>query len=312
MLIDTKEIRKLVREGLVSEKTFSDYPDLRMYKYKNKVFYKNLWNESDMLPECRGLVLDTSGNIVTLPFKKVFNYKENGTTIRKSSVVKVVEKKNGFFAACSLYKGEVLVSTTGSLDSDFTRYAKEVLNLEAVRDSLIALEHEMGWKGTMMFEIVHEDDPHIVQEALGAWLIGFRLHSSGMLVPEEILDRMAVASNSVYGEGAFLRPNHFYTTFGSALKRLRVCEGEGYMVYKKGSRKALKLKSPYYLTKKFLMRMGEGKVDLLFDDTDELKKSIDEEFYGLLDWITKTFTKDQWKSRTDQSRRQAIEGYFYG
>ena len=312
MLIDTKEIQKLVRDGLVSEKTFSDYPDLRMYKYKNKVFFKNLWNESEMLTECRGLVLDTSGNIVALPFKKVFNYKENGTTIRKNSVVKTVEKKNGFFAACSLYNDEVLVSTTGSLDSDFTQYAKEMLNLDAVRDGLIALQHEMGWKGTMMFEICHPKDPHIVEEELGAYLIGFRLHGSGMLVPEEILDRMAIASNTVYGEGTFLRPHHFYTTFGNVLKHLKGCKDEGYMVYKKGSEKALKLKSPHYLSKKFIMRMGEGKIRQMFHDKEAFKKSIDEEFYEIVDYITRKYEPTTWFQMTDQDRRQVIEKYFGG
>lgn len=312
MLIDTKEIQKLVRDGLVSEKTFSDYPDLRMYKYKNKVFFKNLWNESEMLTECRGLVLDASGNIVALPFKKVFNYKENGTTIRKNSVVKTVEKKNGFFAACSLYKDEVLVSTTGSLDSDFTQYAKEMLNLDAVRDGLIALQHEMDWKGTMMFEICHPKDPHIVEEELGAYLIGFRLHGSGMLVPEEILDRMAIASNTVYGEGTFLRPHHFYTTFGNVLKHLKGCKDEGYMVYKKGSEKALKLKSPHYLSKKFIMRMGEGKIQQMFHDKEAFKKSIDEEFYEIVDYITCKYEPTTWFQMKDQDRRQVIEKYFGG
>jgi len=310
MLIDIKEIQKLVRDGLVSEKTFSDYPDLRMYKYKNKVFFKNLWNESEMLRECRGLVLDTSGNIVALPFKKVFNYKENGTTIRKNSVVKTVEKKNGFFAACSLYKDEVLVSTTGSLDSDFTQYAKEMLNLDAVRDGLIALQHEMGWKGTMMFEICHPKDPHIVEEEFGAYLIGFRLHGSGMLVPEEILDRMAIASNTVYGEGTFLRPHHFYTTFGNVLKHLKGCKDEGYMVYKKGSEKALKLKSPHYLSKKFIMRMGEGKIGAMFKNTESFVKGLDEELVGIVYFITNNFDLESWSSLNDQQRRKEIEQFF--
>ena len=312
MIIDVTEVKRLVSEGLVSEKTFSDYPDLRMYKYKNKVFYKNLWNTSEMLKECRGLVLDSQGNVVALPFKKVFNYKENGTTIRKSSVVKVVEKKNGFFAACSLYNGEVLVSTTGSLDSKFTQYAKEVLNLDAVRDSLIALQDDMGWKGTMMFEICHERDPHIVEEELGAYLIGFRLHGSGLLVPEEVLDRMQFATDTVYGFDTFLRPHHFYTTFGNVLKNLKDCTNEGYMVYKKNSEKALKLKSPHYLTKKFLMRMSDKKVEWMFYDVEECKKSLDEEFYSIVDYITNKYSKDEWSYFTDHDRRIIMDGYFGG
>jgi hypothetical protein len=226
--------------------------------------------------------------------------------------VKVVEKKNGFFAACSLYKGEVLISTTGSLDSSFVQYAKEMLNLDAVRDSLVALEHEMGWKGTMMFEICHPKDPHIVEEEFGAYLIGFRLHGSGVLVPEEILDRMSFASNSVYGEGTVLRPNHFYATFKTVLKKLKTCEKEGYMVYKKGSNKALKLKSPHYLSKKFLMRMGAGKLKTMFENPEQVKKSIDEEFFCAVDYIVNNFDENEWLALRDQERKKVIDKFFGG
>lgn len=311
-LLDVAGIKQLVSEGLVSEKVFSDYPDLRMYKYKNKVFYKNLWNTDDNLLECRGLVLDLQGNIVSLPFRKVFNYKENGTKIPKNSVVKVVEKKNGFFAAASLYNGEVLISTTGSLDSDFTKLAKDKLNLESVKAGLLGMDEGLNMKGTMMFEICHEDDPHIVEEEFGAYLIGFRVHESGLTVPEEILDRLTYACNYEAGEDFLMRPHHFYTTFKNTLKKIKGCKNEGYMVYKKGSSKCLKLKSPHYLTKKFLMRMGPSKVDMLFEDTEKLKETVDEEFYDVIDYISKVFEKEQWLSLKDQERRNMIEGYFYG
>lgn len=301
----------LVDSGLVSEKTFSDYPDLRMYKYKNKVFYKGLWNVHPDITECRGLVLDTSGNVVVLPFKKVFNYKENGATIAKNSVVKLVEKKNGFFAAASLYNDEVLVSTTGSLDSPFTKMAKEMLNMESVKQGLKGMDDALAMVGTMMFEICHPEDPHIVPENHGAYLIGFRVHNSGLLVPEEVLDRIALACNVQAGEEWLFRPNHEYCTFKQALKKVKQCQHEGYMVYKKGSDKVLKLKSPHYLTKKWLMRMGNTQVHQMYSSKEDFKQKIDEEFYDVLDYVL-TFPKDFWLSATDQHRRKIIEEYFGG
>lgn len=312
MLIDTQEIRRLVKDGLVSEKIFSDYPDLRMYKYKNKVFFKNLWNTSNMLTECRGLVLDKSGNVVVLPFEKVFNYKENGTKISKSSVVKIVEKKNGFFAAASAYDGDVLVSTTGSLDSPFTKMAREMLDIDSVKAGLVGMSESLGLKGTMMFEICHPDDPHIVAEESGVYLIGFRCHDSGLLLSEEVLDRLAYACNMEAGKTVLMRPNHSYCTFRQALKKVKDCKHEGYMVYKKGSTKALKLKSPHYLTKKFLMRMSEKKSYDMIYETEKFKESIDEEFYGVVDYIAKSFLHSMWVRKTDQERREIIEKYFGG
>lgn len=309
MLIDTKEIKHLVNSGFVSEKKFNEYPDLRMYKYKNKVFYKNLWNTSPMLTECRGLVLDTKGNVVVLPFEKVFNYKENGKTIRKDAIVKAVEKKNGFFAAASLYQGKVLVSTTGSLDSDFTKMAKTVLPEDAIKSLLIGMKEALGFVGTALFEICHKDDPHIIEEDIGAYLIGFRVHSSGLLVSEEILDRMAYATNVEAGTGVLLRPQHTYCTFKQLLKKVKGCAHEGYMAYQKDSNKVVKLKSPHYLSKKFLMRMGDTRIHQMYANAEEVKKTIDEEFYGVVDYVL-TYPKDFWLSASDQHRRKVIEEYF--
>ena len=307
------EMRTLLDKGLVSEKSFDSYPDLRMYKYKKKVFYRALWNEDENLCEARGLILDTSGKIITLPFRKVFNYQENGTTIRKSAVVKLVEKRNGFFAACSLYEGGVLVSTTGSLESDFVDLAKSKLDLEAVKQSLLGLQEALGMVGTMMFEICHENDPHIVEEDIGAYLIGFRIHESGLLLSEEVLDRVALAYNYIADDhNQVYRPIHTYCTFKAALRKLKTCKHEGYMVYQKGSEKALKLKSPYYLTKKFLMRMGQSKVDFMFDKSESFLETVDEEFFDVIHYITRVFKVESWKGMTDQQRRNVIEVYMYG
>jgi hypothetical protein len=308
------DVKGAMETGLVGEKIFSDYPDLRMYKYRHKVFYKALWNVHPDIVECRGLVLDKEGNVVALPLRKVFNYGENGATFRKNSVVKLVEKRNGFFAACSLYQGEVLVSTTGSLDSDFVRLAKTKLDLAAVKDTIQAMAEGYRMKGTLMFEICHENDPHIVPEDIGAYLIAFRVHTSGMLVPEEVLDKMADAYNHVTSDDSLkvMRPAHTYCTFQQALKKLKTCKHEGYMAYKKGTDKCIKLKSPYYLTKKFLMRMSVGKVEHMFAKTDIFMESIDEEFYDVVNYITKVFSLDDWKGFKDQQRRNIIEGYFYG
>lgn len=308
------DVKGLMDTGLVSEKIFADYPDLRMYKYKHKVFYKALWDSHPDIVECRGLVLDKQGNVVVLPFRKVFNYGENGSKIRKSAVVKLVEKRNGFFAACSLYNGEVIVSTTGSLDSPFTALAKSKLDLSAVKESLQSMEEGYQMKGTMMFEICHEDDPHIVPETIGAYLIGYRVHESGLLVPEEVLDRMANAYNYVTydGRSKIMRPEHTYCTFRQALKKLKTCKHEGYMAYQKNSNKCVKLKSPHYLTKKFLMRMNKSRAEFMFCKTEEFMESIDEEFIDVVTTINRAFSLDEWVGFTDQQRRNLIEGYFYG
>ena len=73
----------LVEQGLVKKKTYTKgkYKGLSVLKYSRKVFFDNLWHLDDRLLECRGTVVDEADNIIVLPFKKVFNFGENGTYV---------------------------------------------------------------------------------------------------------------------------------------------------------------------------------------------------------------------------------------
>jgi hypothetical protein len=63
----------------------------------------------------------------------------------------------------------------------------------------------------------------------------------------------------------------------------------------------LKLKTPFYLISKFLWRMNEWNYNYLFSNKEKfiIEKSIDEEFFPLVDFIYdnkekfKTYTKEE-------------------
>ena len=110
------------------------------------------WN--DILEECRGLVVDADYNTIVHPFTKIYNRGERGTDVDRDDMVTIVRKVNGFMAAVTVVNGEVVVSTTGSLDSDFVQYAKDKLgDLE---------QFKLQGRYTYIFEIAHEEDPHII------------------------------------------------------------------------------------------------------------------------------------------------------
>lgn len=288
--------KELIEAGLVKQKRYEN--GLSVFKYSRKVFYDALWETDPLLLEARGIVLDDDGNKVIWPFTKVFNYKENGAgeDLWLSSRVIAPRKINGFMASVTRYKGEILVSTTGSLDSDFVGYAKEML-------APLDLFHvKSGY--TFLFEICHPDDPHIIEETLGAWLIGCRNHTTGKMASEQSLD------NAAYQMGA-MRPEVFEGTFGELWDMVRECKHEGWMVIDAVTRETVcKIKSPHYLSKKFIMRMGNKKVDQMFDNKDEFLKNIDEEFYAIVHYITRWWDKDKWKETDEASRRAVIEKYF--
>jgi hypothetical protein len=70
----------------------------------------------------------------------------------------------------------------------------------------------------------------------------------------------------------------------------------------------LKMKSPYYLTTKFLSRMREDKLEKLLSTPNELKKLIDEEFYDIVDFIN--LNKESFFIMDGQEKVKFVRGYF--
>lgn len=293
--------QELIDQGLVKQKRYDN--GLSVFKYSREVFYKALWNTNPLLLEARGMVLADDGTKVIWPFTKVFNHHENGTELDLDTVIVAPRKVNGFMAACRFWKGELIVSTTGTLDSDFAKMARK--HIEALPEyeflEVMAVDY------TLLFEICDPSDPHIVAEETGAYLIGARDMRDESMKTEAHLDIMARACGAK-------RPALFFGTFRQVLELLQDCKHEGYMVRLATPEQPtiMKLKSPHYLAKKFLMRMGQKKVTAMFDDKEEFLKTIDEEFYRVVRFITRWFDAEKWTDYTDQQRRDVIESYFEG
>lgn len=272
---------------LVMQKQSVNHPDLFVVKYKNKVFYDNLWTPE--LQEMRGLVVDKDWNVIVRPFTKIFNRFENGTDIADDEQVVAVRKINGFLGcATDNTKYGFIVSTTGSLDSDFVKMAVDNLD---VRDRYFYPDY------TYLFEICDSNDPHIITEKLGAYLIGMRHVRTGAMKSEEVLDKVA-------SEMDFMRPNWEVRPFGDVLNDVQMCRHEGYVVYGKDT--TLKLKSPFYLVKKLFSRVNVNKINNQWLDT--AKTWIDEEYYPLVDKIradVKYFT-----TLTPEQRRDYVETFI--
>lgn len=288
----------LIRQGLVKTKTVNGRV---IIKYARKVFYNNLWLKHPLLVEARGHVFDElTGQLLVAPPTKVFNLHENGagTDIPQNREVSAVRKVNGFLACVTFIGDEMLVSTTGSLESDFVHMARKHLN-------------KLNWDKigrpqgqTFHFEICDPDDPHITAELPGAYLIGQRAHSDLSSAWEVHLN------DTAYQLGAH-RPGEFDIKWGDLLGMLAGCKHEGFMVRDSVTGETLvKLKSPHYLTKKFLMRMNSLKVVQMFTDKETLLQTCDEEFYSVIHKITRYHTLESWGAMDDQERRRYIEDYF--
>lgn len=277
------KFRDLIIEGeLVAFKESKNYPGYHVIKYKKKVFYDNLWGESKYLLESRGLILDDDWNIVVRPFKKIFNYQENnsGFTWNNDTIVFTSRKVNGFMASLTNVNGKKLISTTGSLDSDFVKMASEYLDC-------ISVDHLKPYH-TYMFEIVHPLDPHIIEEEEGAHFLAVVEHDNGIIhYPFDITFMMSLAFNDFSNYPSihlFDKRDKVVWAFGDLLEHIKSCQHEGYVVLNPKTGETIKIKSQYYLVKKFFARVGDKK---LIDGirTGTIKERIDEEYYPIIDNI---------------------------
>lgn len=286
-----EQIREFVENNptLVRRHESVTYPGLYVLKYTRRVFYDALWNVGGgILEELRGLVVDKDYNIVVMPFRKIYNRGENGTDIDGGIVVTYAEKINGFMGAItySRERNEIIYSTTGSTDSDYA-----VL----VEDYLKYFVPQIGW--TWLFEICDPSDPHIIEEVPGAYLIGARNLFDGRMMSERDLDSYAEAQG-------YMRPTWGMCQFSQVVALAKDCKREGFVVY--GDGKALKIKSPYYLTKKLFARIGRERICSSW--LEDNRNKIDEEYYPLIDHIREN--RVAFGQMNEQERLRFMEAFL--
>lgn len=262
--------------GLVNMKEAGD--GIYVLKYKKKVFYDNLWNE--YIAECRGTIVDKDFNLVAYPFTKIYNYgiEKEAPQLNDQECVTAFRKVNGFMVSCTWYNGDVLVSTTGSTDSDYVGYAKEMMVTHMPwTDWQMAFNNEDMLGMTVMFECVHPSDPHIVVEKPGMYVLGYRENDWLSEVGHDpfMLQEFGRMFNCYVPES--------YTTNMVRLKEMaKECKHEGFVAYTDDDQ-AFKIKSPYYLTSKWVAR--NPRTDKLVDMNKDIKHNLDEEYYPLVDAI---------------------------
>ena len=288
-----EELRKFVQENpkLVAMRPAGE--GLYVLKYKKSVFYDNLWN--DYLEECRGTIVDEDFNIVSYPFTKVYNYgvEAKAPVLSDDTVVDAYRKVNGFMVAVTWHGDDILVSTTGSTDSDFVAMAKEMIRPNLARFRGVCEKHSTY---TFMFECVHRNDPHIIPETEGMYYLGHRAKYWGS--PVGVSKDMA----SMFGcYGA----EHMRVSMGELKKLVKGVRHEGFVFYTDDGVSS-KIKSPWYLTSKWVAR--NPRTDKLVNMQNDIKKNLDEEYYPLVDAIRANI--DEYTALDEQARLAWVRNFM--
>jgi len=271
------ELKEYVESSnLVNMKDAGD--GIYVLKYKKRVFYDSLWNE--YIAECRGSIVDKDFNLVAYPFTKIYNYgiEKEAPVLADDTKVTAFRKVNGFMVACTWYNGDVLVSTTGSTDSPYVAMAKEMMLTHMCwADWQLAFANTEMQGLTVMFECVHPNDPHIVPEKSGMYVLGYRENTWQSAVGHS--HTMLLELGEIFH---CYVPECQVTSVAELGRMTKECKHEGYVFYTDEGVSA-KIKSPYYLTSKWVAR--NPRTDKLVDLNKDIKHNIDEEYYGLIDAI---------------------------
>ena len=291
------ELKQFVNDNptLVKMRLCENYPELCVLKYSKSVFFNNLWN--NFLEECRGTIVDEDFNLISYPFTKIYNYgiEDKSPVFDLSTNVNAYRKINGFMVAVTMYCGDILVSTTGSTDSDYVKMARELIEPNIDKYRKTCKEHP---EYTFMFECVHRNDPHIIPEQEGMYLLGCRKKVIGSKILHDpyILMGLARMLNCFW-------PESVTTNMARLSAMAKECKHEGYVAYTDNG-VSFKIKSPYYLTNKWLAR--NPKTDKLM--SDNFKKQIDEEYYPLLSYIRENIV--EYTALTEQERLDWIRVFY--
>lgn len=308
-------IKRLLKENYINE-TKSKDGLLSIFKYKKNVFFKKLWKVEPDLMGCRGVVFDFAGNLVQYPFDKVYNYGEpnekdlpTGQDLDLNREYISVEKLNGFFGAITKdpFKNDLLMTTTGHFFSDFNQYIKDMVIKNNHYGDLMKLTSKNP-DMTYMFEVIHPDDPHIVdysENEKDIYLIGARKKEFGSkLLTEKELDEIGKEYN-------LKRPKWEVKKLKNILEDSKITKTEGYMVRDKKTNNTLaKIKGNHYLVVKFLSRLSDKKTKHMFGNPRDFKKHSEEENYPLIDKITENLSYNEFVNIDQEERKTLVNKYI--
>lgn len=151
MKLDLKILNDYIEKGLVEKNLHPTLP-LAIYNYSRTCQYERKWD--DITKMCRGLVLDSEGNVVAKPFDKFFNMEEHSPEEIPNESFEVFEKLDGSLGILFNYKGEWILVTKGSFTSDQAIKGMELLK---------KYRYDRLLKGyTYLFEIIYPENRIVV------------------------------------------------------------------------------------------------------------------------------------------------------
>jgi hypothetical protein len=152
MKYDIKILNDYVERGLVEKSRHPVHP-FAIYNYSRETQYKQSWDEITL--NMRGAIIDDEGNVVAKAFKKFFNLEEHRPEEIPNEPFEVFEKLDGSLGILFNYKGEWILATKGSFQSEQALKGMEMLKKYRYERLLPGF--------TYLFEIIYPENRIVCQ-----------------------------------------------------------------------------------------------------------------------------------------------------
>jgi RNA ligase len=262
----------LVEEGWLISQVHPTL-DLTIYNYSQKTQYESNWNEWTLL--CRGLVVNSKGEIVARPFNKFFNWEEVSDKVPTNESYEIYEKMDGSLGIFFWYDGQPVFASRGSFTSDQARKGWEMLRCKPYEDT--------NPNYTYLFEIIYPENRIVLdygsEEKLV--LLGAIHTQSGVEMHREIME------NHLKDSFELVKVYHL-TNGWESLKSLNEPNKEGFVIkFENGFRMKIKFEE-YVRLHRIITQVSNIDIwERLMkgEPLDELLEKVPDEFF---DWVRKT------------------------
>jgi RNA ligase len=177
--ITKSRLDQLVEEGWLISQVHPTL-DLTIYNYSQKTQFESCWTPETLM--CRGLVVNSDGEIVARPFPKFFNASEHAEGEIPELPFEVYEKMDGSLGIFFLYNGSAVFASRGSFTSE-----QAVKGWEMMKK---LNWHSLAYGHTHMFEIIYPENRIVVDygDAEKLVLLGVIETATGREIPRKNIE----------------------------------------------------------------------------------------------------------------------------
>ncbi len=269
MHINQTILQQMIAEGFVIVQKHPTH-ELFIYNYSQKAQYDGVWNEITL--QCRGLILNASGNIMARPFKKFFNLGEQENQYIPKESFEVYEKLDGSLGILYWINDEPFIATRGSFTSDQAVKATEIL-----KKKYSHVTHQLDKNKTYLFEIIYPENRIVVDYGQKEDLILLAIIDTATGIEQPLYDIGFSVVNKYDGV------NDIWSLVAQEEKNK-----EGFVIlFASGLRYKVKFKE-YVRIHRIVTQVSNISIwDYLREgkSLDELIERVPDEFY---DWVKKT------------------------